>query len=355
LEQRLLYSGNMNIRMVRLLLGGAVCAGVFVLVPARVHGQNLFVSDLGGNISEITTSGAQSPFVSGISYPLALAFNSAGDLFVASQGDGHIYEFTPDGTKSTFASPSNGLFLPVALAFDSVGDLFEADGGGWITEIATNGVSSTFASGLNNPSGLAFDSAGNLFVAQQGNGAPPSGVIYKFAPDGTRSTFASGLYYPIGLAFNSSGDLFESDSGTGTIYEFTPSGVQSTFIPPDVGVSGGLAFNSAGDLFVTRYGGGGYGNVYEFTPSGAQSTFASGLSYPIGLAFQPVPELQAVCTNAVFQLNISMPSPYYSTIIQASTNLVNWINIYTNTPPFTFTDSMATNFPCRYYRALLGP
>ena len=34
-----------------------------------------------------------------------------------------------------------------------------------------------------------------------------------------------------------------------------------------------------------------------------------------------------------------MPSPYYSTIIQASTDLVNWVNIYTNTPPFTFTDS----------------
>ena len=50
-----------------------------------------------------------------------------------------------------------------------------------------------------------------------------------------------------------------------------------------------------------------------------------------------------------------MPSPYYSTIIQASNDLVNWVNIYTNTPPFTFTDSMATNFACRYYRAMLAP
>jgi hypothetical protein len=50
-----------------------------------------------------------------------------------------------------------------------------------------------------------------------------------------------------------------------------------------------------------------------------------------------------------------MPSPYQSTIIQGSTDMVNWTNIYTNTPPFTFTDSMATTLPCRFYRALLDP
>jgi hypothetical protein len=37
-------------------------------------------------------------------------------------------------------------------------------------------------------------------------------------------------------------------------------------------------------------GGYGYGNIYEYTPGGVQSTFASGLSYPWGMAFQPVPE-----------------------------------------------------------------
>jgi hypothetical protein len=67
-----------------------------------------------------------------------------------------------------------------------------------------------------------------------------------------------------------------------------------------------------------------------------------------------VPELQAVGTNGVFQLTVSMPSPYISTIIQASTNLLNWVNIYTNTPPFSFTDPTAMT-GSRFYRALLGP
>ena len=36
--------------------------------------------------------------------PDGLAFNSAGDLFVADVSSGNIYEFTPGGAQSTFAS-----------------------------------------------------------------------------------------------------------------------------------------------------------------------------------------------------------------------------------------------------------
>ena len=56
--------------------------------------------------------------------PTGLAFNSAGDLFEADHGSGNIYEFTPGGTQSTFAS---GLNAPDGLAFNSAGNLFEAD------------------------------------------------------------------------------------------------------------------------------------------------------------------------------------------------------------------------------------
>src|SRR5439155_25898492 len=51
-----------------------------------------------------------------------------GDLFEADAdawlaGTGTINKFTPDGTRSTFASGLN----PTGLAFDSAGNLFEAD------------------------------------------------------------------------------------------------------------------------------------------------------------------------------------------------------------------------------------
>ncbi len=85
--------------------------------------------------------------------------------------------------RDTFAS---GLSAPVGLAFDSAGNLFAADAfSGNIYEFTPDGTRSTFASGLNHPVGLAFNSAGNLFAADQ-----YSGNIYEFTPGGTQSTFA---------------------------------------------------------------------------------------------------------------------------------------------------------------------
>jgi hypothetical protein len=170
--------------------GGAVCAGAVLLIAAGAPAQNLFVGNF-GNILEITPSGAQSNFASGLGSPYGLAFNSAGNLFEADYGSGKIYEFTPGGAQSTFAS---GLGLPWGLAFNSAGNLFAANrSGGYIYEFTTGGVKSTFASGLSGPGFLAFNSAGNLFDS--------AGNIYDFTPGGAESTFATGLGDAAGLAF----------------------------------------------------------------------------------------------------------------------------------------------------------
>ncbi len=42
-----------------------------------------------------------------------------------------------------------------------------------------------------------------------------------------------------------------------------------------------------------------------------------------------------------------------SVIIQASTNLFNWVNISTNTLPFIYTNGYTTNYSARFYRAVL--
>src|SRR5208282_3254014 len=127
--------------------------------------------------------------------------------------------------------------------------------------------------------------AQNLFVSDYANDTVGSGNIYEYMPSGVQSTFASGLPNPNGLAFDSAGNLFVSclggQAGTQIIVKITPSGVQSTF------ASGlyypyALAFNSAGDLFEADQNS---GNIYEFTPGGTRSTFASGLYYPYALAF----------------------------------------------------------------------
>jgi len=182
------------LRVVCHAFAGAVCAGVVLLTAASVQAQNLFVGTSGGigSILKFTPDGTQSSFNSGLP-ALALAFNSAGDLFEADIGSGNIYEFTPGGVRSIFASGVVGGF------------------------------------------GLAFNSAGDLFAAADYG-------IYRFTPDGTQSTFASGLFDTWGLAFNSAGDLFATANRFGSILEFTPDGAQSTFASGLNDYLGGLAF-----------------------------------------------------------------------------------------------------------------
>jgi hypothetical protein len=62
-------------------------------------------------------------------------------------------------------------------------------------------------------------------------------------------------------------------------------------------------------------------------------------------------------TNGQFGMLVSgAPGPDY--ILQASTNLAVWANLFTTNPlalPFSWTDAGATNLPLRFYRVLLGP
>src|ERR1035438_5581363 len=151
----------------RCSFGGVICAGAVLLVAPTAQAQNLFVS-IGPTIYEFTPGGAYSTFATQSGNALELAFNSAGDLFVPNTGNGTITEISPSGTQSTFAS---GLETPTALAFNSAGDLFVADAGtgsnGNIYEYTPDGVRSTFASGLSVNYGLAFNSADNLFGSSE--------------------------------------------------------------------------------------------------------------------------------------------------------------------------------------------
>ncbi|HYA79193.1 MAG TPA: hypothetical protein VED19_01630, partial [Candidatus Nitrosopolaris sp.] len=156
------------------------------------------------------------------------------------------------------------------------------------------------------------------------------------------------LSFPAGLAFNANGNLFVSCQTAGDIIAITPGGSESVLFS-GLNTPNGIAFDSAGNLFVANTAG--Y-NILKFTPSGTGSVFAGLSEEPSGLAFEPVPQLRAAVTNGAFQMTVTMPSPYYSTIMQASSDLVNWTYIYTNTPPYTCTNSLT--MPQSFYRVVLA-
>lgn len=52
-----------------------------------------------------------------------------------------------------------------------------------------------------------------------------------------------------------------------------------------------------------------------------------------------------------FSLNVNGANGY-KFVVQASTDLINWVNVNTNTSPFTFVDEQSTQFDKRYYRTV---
>ena len=183
--------------------------------------------------------------------PVGLAFDAAGNLYVANSGDNTVSEVTPagggqhlrlrvqrsrrpglrrrrqplrrqhrqqHGERGDARGGGQHLRLRVqrslGLAFDSAGNLYVANvGNDTVSEVTPAGAVSTFASGFDLPDGLAFDSAGNLYVANVGNN-----TVSEVTPAGAVSTFASGFNGPVGLAFDA-GNLYVANIGNNTVSE----------------------------------------------------------------------------------------------------------------------------------------
>ena len=271
--------------------------GVLVaLAPITVRAQeDLFASINGpdsarlGHIFEYNLTGTQVNTLGTFSNPRGLAFDSAGDLFVATNffsGDTSqpaVKEITSRGNRITLGRLPNTFFAS-GLAIGSSGNVFvmgeAANFTSTIFEFTPGGTRSVFGTLPGQGFGLAFDSAGNLFAADSSDQ-----MIVKFTSGGTSSIFAGPTAFtsnsgPTGLAFDSAGNLFVSTESNGlepdAILEFTPGGIESTFA---TGLTNprGIAFDSSDNLYVAEIGIPAPGDILKFTPDGTESTFASGI------------------------------------------------------------------------------
>jgi hypothetical protein len=84
--------------------------------------------------------------------------------------------------------------------------------------------------------------------------------------------------------------------------------------------------------------------------AGSTNSTASLLVYPTAAATLAT----AAHASGQFALTVSGVSGYQY-VVQASTNMVNWVPLQTNTAPFTFVDANAVQFPRRFYRSVSLP
>jgi len=331
----------MKVILFTIALNAALLAGT----PTRA--DTIYVSNGNGwnNIQKFTTNGVSTYFVGNPSqtnayfeFPWGIAFDSAGNLFVASHDDNKIEKITPDGVASVFAT--NGLNAPADITFDSTGNLFVSNyGDRTIEKFTPGGMGSLFA--VNDPtypaSGLACDAQGNVFATTAW-----INTIKQFTSNGIPSVFASGglLNGPIGLAFDASGNLFVANY-FGSVAKFTTNGVGSTFATDGLYTPGGIAFDSLGNLYVANEGNADFssGSIEIFTSAGAPSVYAD-VDNPFDFAitpglhvFPPKLEIKSSGTNAVvsWPVSLGMFSLEATTILNnPNWNPVSGTNFLTN-------------------------
>jgi hypothetical protein len=173
---------------------------------------NLFVSNGSAKtIKKVTPSGVKTTFASDVDID-GMAFDAFGNLFVSQKsqdldaGEGVILQFAPDGSRRVFAS---GLSNPQGLAFDSAGNLYVAvPSRNVILKFAPDGRQTTFASGISKPHRLAFDAFGFLWVTD-----PGAEALYAITPSGVVILVDTSVDDPEltglnDLAFDEAGNLF---------------------------------------------------------------------------------------------------------------------------------------------------
>jgi streptogramin lyase len=275
--------------------------------------DNLFIADAGNNaIRKITPAGVVTTFAGSgkvgslngtgtaakFSYPVAVAVDASGNIYVADQGNNLIRKITPAGVVTTFAGSgaagsANGtgtaatFYDVIGIAVDGNGNVFVSDqGNNLIRKITPAGVATTFAgsgaagatngtgtaASFNTPAGLATDAAGNVYVADEFNNLirkiTPSGVVTTVAGSGASgaangTATASSFNYPSGLAVDAKGNIYVADHSNNLIRKIDANGVVSTLAgtgffgaadgiltASTFGSPTGVAVSSSGAIFV---------------------------------------------------------------------------------------------------------
>jgi sugar lactone lactonase YvrE len=216
-------------------------------------------------------SGDGGPAASAIlNFPVGIAVDNLGNLYIADTYNSVIRRVTPDGTISTVAGgavspftlgdggPATDAFLwePFGVATDFSGNLFIADtNNNRIRKVNAHGIITTaagtdaccawgddgpaIASGLNNPGGITLDHSGDLYIADNldhrirkitsdGLIATIAGVgLPGYGGDGGAATLAK-LDQPLGVALGRDGSLYIADADNHRVRKITPQGTIQT-------------------------------------------------------------------------------------------------------------------------------
>jgi sugar lactone lactonase YvrE len=261
--------------------GSASNSRPFNIIAVPTPPTTLIITTVGNGIAAYAGDTGAALFAS-INNPQGLAYDQAGNLYIADCNNNVVRKVTTGGTITTFAgtgtagynqdgipATSSELHCPVGLAFDVNQNLYIADNGNFrIRQVTPGGIILTVAgTGANSfggdngpatsaqmsgPQGVALDSAGNLYFSDYSNyrvrKVVIGGNITTFAGTGAGGfegdggpAITSTLDHPLGLAFDSVGNLYIADSYNMRVRKVDLNGNMST-----VAGNGGSSFGGDG-------------------------------------------------------------------------------------------------------------
>ncbi len=305
------------------------------------------ISTLAGNGSNAYSGDGGAATSAALSDVMAVAVDSAGNVYIADASNRRIRKVTPAKIISTIAGTGTQgytgdggaavnaeLGRPVALMFDPSGNLYYVDSvnavvrkistSGTITTVIGSGVTgysgdggSATAAKLAFPLGIAMDGSGNIYVADANNNVvrkvTAGGIIStfagngagKYAGDGGPATSAS-LNIPSDVAVDASGNVYIADSGNNRVREVS-GGIITTVAGTDTnGFSGdggpavdavlnypwGLTTDPEGNVYIADRVNNRIREIQSGTPLGAislraNSPVVNGASFASNVAIAP--------------------------------------------------------------------
>ncbi|MFT6289570.1 MAG: streptogramin lyase, partial [Ilumatobacter sp.] len=292
--------------------------GLMNVTCSRPAGEVTTLAGTAGSTGEDNANGISASF----NYPVGVAVDGSGNVYVADQFNHLIRKISPTGdvttlagtAGSTGANNANGTSAsfnyPTGVAVDGSGHVYVADSSNHlIRKISPSGVVTTLAgdagnsgavdgngtsASFNKPFGVAVDGSGYVYVADQDNHLirkiSPAGVVTTLAGDGSfgednANGISASFNNPVGVAVDGSGNVYVADQSNHLIRKISPTGDVTT-LAGTAGNSGednangtsasfsypsGVAVDGSGNVYVADYGN---HLIRKISPSGDVTTLA---------------------------------------------------------------------------------
>jgi streptogramin lyase len=201
------------------------------------------------------------PFT-GVTDPLGLAVDTAGDVYVSdSVNNGRVLKLE-GGSNVQTELPFTPLVAPFGVAVDDTGAVYVAElapmvvnGGakGQVLKLAAGSSDPTVLpfTGLGTPSGVAVDGTGTVYVTDSDNRR----VLKLAAGSSTQTVLRTDLSSPRAVAVDTAGDVYVTDTGNERVEKLAAGSSDQTELPfTDLSNPQGVAVDTAGDVYVTDTG-----------------------------------------------------------------------------------------------------